>query len=270
MGERRWDGARTGRRRHVDRLRAAAWPPVKWQAAFVDEASRHERGIMSVDDDSAARTIRLLLVDDHEMVIEGLSAMLATHADAVQVVAATTDPAAGRRLALQLAPDVALVDVRMRSYSGLELCADLVRTVPGLKVVILSVYEDEQYVFRALEAGASGYLTKHISGDELVRHLQRVMAGDVVVSPSLVGKVAVSASRMARGEFWPGAGLGLSQRESEVLFLLVQGASNRAIAGRLTLGEETVKTHVSSILRKLNVAHRTEAVAVALREGIFV
>lgn len=121
-----------------------------------------------------------------------------------------------------------------------------------------------------MEAGAQGYLTKHISGDELVGHLQRVMAGDVVVSPALVGKVAVSASRMARGEFWPGAGLGLSQRESEVLFLLVQGASNRTIARRLTLGEETVKTHVSSILRKLNVAHRTEAVAVALREGIFV
>lgn len=88
----------------------------------------------------AARAIRLLLVDDHEMVIEGLTAMLATHAHAVEVVGATTDPATGRRLAVEQGPDIALVDVRMRSSSGLELCADLVRTVPGLKVVILSVY----------------------------------------------------------------------------------------------------------------------------------
>lgn len=216
------------------------------------------------------RPIRLLLVDDHEMVLQGLSAMLRSHADQIEVVGTTTDPGAGRRLAVELAPDIALVDVRMRSASGFELCAELGRTVPGLKVVILSVYEDEQYVFRALEAGASGYLTKHISGDELVEQLHRVMAGDVVVSPALVGKVAASASRMAKGEFWPGAGLGLSQRESEVLFLLVQGASNKVVASRLTLGEETVKTHVSSILRKLNVSHRTEAVALALREGIFV
>jgi DNA-binding NarL/FixJ family response regulator len=216
------------------------------------------------------RPIRLLLVDDHEMVIEGLTAMLRSHGRDVEVVAATTDPKEGGRLAVELEPDIALVDVRMRSASGFELCADLVQAVPTMKVVILSVYEDEQYVFRALEAGASGYLTKHITGGELVEQLQRVMAGDVVVSPSLVGRVAVSASRMAKGEFWPGARLGLSQRESEVLFLLVQGASNRVIANRLTLGEETVKTHVSSILRKLNVAHRTEAVAFALREGIFV
>lgn len=220
--------------------------------------------------EAAHRAIRVLVVDDHQMVIEGLTAMLRPHSHDVEVVAATTDPKEARPLAAELVPDVALVDVRMRSTSGFELCVELVRSVPGLKVVILSVYEDEQYVFRALEAGASGYLTKHITGDQLVEQLQRVMAGDVVVSPSLVGKVAASASRMARGEFWPGAGLGLSQRESDVLFLLVQGASNRVIANRLTLGEETVKTHVSSILRKLNVSHRTEAVALALREGIFV
>lgn len=220
-------------------------------------------------DAAKPRPIRLLLVDDHEIVIEGLSAMLRSHGE-VDVVAATTDPEEGRRLAVELAPDVALVDVRMRATSGFELCAELLRAVPGLKVVILSVYEDEEYVFRALEAGASGYLTKQLTGDQLVEHLQRVMAGDVVVSPSLVGKVAMSASRRAKGEFWPGAGLGLSQRESEVLFLLVQGASNKAIATRLVLGEETVKTHVSSILRKLAVSDRTQAVALALREGIFV
>jgi DNA-binding NarL/FixJ family response regulator len=216
------------------------------------------------------RPIRLLLVDDHEIVIEGLSAMLRPHGEEVDVVAATTDPEEGRRLAAELKPDVALVDVRMRSTSGFELCADLLRTVPELKVVILSVYEDEEYVFRALEAGASGYLTKQLSGDQLVEHLRRVMAGEVVVSPSLVGRVAMSAARRAKGEFWPGSGLGLSRRESEVLFLLVQGASNKAIAGRLMLGEETVKTHVSSILRKLDVSDRTQAVALALREGIFV
>lgn len=215
------------------------------------------------------RPIRLLLVDDHEMVLEGLRAMLRRHEADVSIVATTTDPAAALRLARELEPDIVLVDVRMRTKSGFELCEELRAAEPVVRAVVLSVYEDEQYVFRALEAGAAGYLTKQVSGEDLVEQLRRVMAGEVVIDPSLAGRLAVSASRRARGEFWPGAHLGLSKRESEVLALLVHGASNRAIARRLMLGEETVKSHVSSILRKLNVSDRTQAVATALREGIY-
>lgn len=220
-------------------------------------------------DGTTGGPIRLLLVDDHQMVLDGLRAMLRSHADEAVVVAATTDPDQARRLAVDVQADVALVDVRMRSASGLELCRELLRLAPDTKVVLLTVYDDEQYLFEALRAGASGYLTKQVVVEELLGHMRRVLAGEIVVDPSLAGRVALSASRLQRGEFWAGAHLGLTQRESEVLELIVQGNSNRAIAGRLVLGEETVKSHVRSIYRKLGVTDRAQAVAYALREGVF-
>jgi DNA-binding NarL/FixJ family response regulator len=213
--------------------------------------------------------IRLLLVDDHQMVLDGLAAMLRPHAAAAVVVAATTDPDEARRLAVDASPDIALVDVRMRPSSGLELCEELTRVVPTLKVVLLTVYDDEQYLFQALRVGAVGYLTKQVTAEQLLAHLRRVQDGEIVIDPSLAGRVALSAARLHRGEFWAGAHLGLSQRESEVLELMVKGCSNQAIARRLVLGNETVKTHVRSIFRKLNVSDRTQAVAYALREGVF-
>ncbi|MEX2658662.1 MAG: response regulator transcription factor [Acidimicrobiales bacterium] len=213
--------------------------------------------------------IRILLVDDHQIVLDGLRAMLRPHAAEVEVVAGTTDPTEAARLVVDLAPAVALVDVRMKGVSGLELCEQLLRLAPATKVVLLTVYDDEQYLFEALRAGASGYLTKQVLAEELLAQLRLVLSGEVVVDPSLAGRVALSAARINRGEFWPGAALGLSQRESEVLELMVHGHPNRTIAARLVLGEETIKTHVRSIYRKLGVTDRAQAVAVALREGTF-
>lgn len=213
--------------------------------------------------------IRILLVDDHQIVLDGLRAMLRPYAAEVEVVASTTDPTEAARLVVDLAPAVALVDVRMKGVSGLELCEQLLRLAPATKVVLLTVYDDEQYLFEALRAGASGYLTKQVLAEELLAQLRLVLSGEVVVDPSLAGRVALSAARINRGEFWPGAALGLSQRESEVLELMVHGHPNRTIAARLVLGEETIKTHVRSIYRKLGVTDRAQAVAVALREGTF-
>ncbi|MGI8754666.1 MAG: response regulator transcription factor [Acidimicrobiales bacterium] len=200
-------------------------------------------------DDDVSGPIRIVVVDDHQMVLDGLVAMLRPHGGDVEVAAATTDVDDARRLVVDLEADVALVDVRMKAASGLELCGDLLRVAPGTKVVLLTVYDDEQYLFEGLRAGASGYLTKQIVAEELVDALRRVLAGDIVVDPVLAGRVALTAARLHRGEFWPGAALGLSQRESEVLGLIVNGHANRAIAEELTLGEETIKTHVSSIYR---------------------
>lgn len=230
----------------------------------------HQRMADRPDAPPARGPIRLLLVDDHQMVLDGLAAMLRPHADEAVVVATTTDAREVCRLAVEIEPDVALVDVRMRSVSGLELCSQLARVAPGLKVVLLTVYDDEQYLFEALRSGAAGYLTKQVLAGELLAHLHRVLDGEIVLDPSLAGRVALSAARLNRGEFWPGARLGLSQRESEVLELMVNGYANRAIAARLVLGEETIKTHARSIYRKLNVGDRAQAVAVALREGVFV
>jgi DNA-binding NarL/FixJ family response regulator len=213
--------------------------------------------------------VRLLLVDDHQVVLEGLSSMLTSQSARVTILGATTDPDEATRLAGELQPDVVLLDVRLRGASGLDLGQELMREHPGLKVVFFTVYDDEQYLFQAMRVGAAGFLLKTTTAPELATHLERVMEGDVAIDPALAGRVAMTAAHLQSGEFWPGARLGLTQRESEVLELMVRGLSNRAIAQRLYIGEETVKTHARGVYRKLEVADRAGAIAAALREGIF-
>jgi DNA-binding NarL/FixJ family response regulator len=213
--------------------------------------------------------LRVVLVDDHEMVRTGIKAMLSRFAGQVRVVGEAADAATARRVVAGLDPDIVLADVRLGGQSGLELCRDLVQDSPGRRVVLLTVYDDEQYLFQAMEAGAAGYLLKQLDGPELVEHLLRVHAGGVAVDAGLSARAGASAARLQAGEFWPGARQGLTQRESEVLALMVAGASNRAIASELVVGEETIKSHVRGIYRKLGVTDRAAAVATALREGLF-
>ena len=213
--------------------------------------------------------LRILLVDDHEMVIAGLKAMLAQFHGRVRVVGESVGADGVIEAVGALQPDIVLCDVRMQGVSGLDLCRALRERHPESKVVLLSVYDDEQYLFQALRAGASGYLLKKISGEELVRQLELALTGVIVIDTGLAGRAVDTAARLQRDEFWPGARQGLSQRESEVLSLVVNGLSNRGIATKLVVGEETVKSHLRSIYRKLAVNDRTGAVATALREGIY-
>jgi DNA-binding NarL/FixJ family response regulator len=215
-----------------------------------------------------ADPVRIVLVDDHEMVIEGLKAMLAAFSERVTVVgqAVGADQAAG--VVAELDPDIVLCDVRMAGSSGLDVCRQLRERDPERKVVMLSVYDDEQYLFQAMRVGASGYLLKSISSEELVRQLEFAHRGQTAIDPGMAARAVDTAARLQRDEFWPGARQGLTQRESEILALVVNGLSNRAIAAKLVIGDETVKTHLSSIYRKLRVSDRTGAVATALREGI--
>lgn len=215
------------------------------------------------------RPLRVLLADDHEVVRQGLKAMLARYASRVRVVGEASTAAGAEELARALDPDVVLCDLRLGADSGLDVCRRLVAAREDRRVVLLTVYDDEQYLYQALRAGAAGYLLKQVDAPDLIRHLERVVAGEVVVDPALAGRVARSAARLEAGEFWPGAHLGLTQRESEVLALIVAGLSNRAIAAKLVVGEETVKSHARGIYRKLEVTDRAGAVAVALREGLF-
>jgi len=216
-----------------------------------------------------SRPVRVVLVDDHEMVLEGLKAMLARFAGRVRVVGQAASAEEAQPVVTALSPDVVLCDVRLRGSSGLDLCRRLTESSPGCRVLLLSVYDDEQYLYQALRAGAAGYLLKRVTGEELVRSLEQVHAGETVVDATMAARVASSAARLDSGEFWPGARVGLSQRESEVLGLIVAGLSNRAIASRLVIGEETVKSHTRAIYRKLGVGDRAGAVAAALREGLF-
>ena len=213
--------------------------------------------------------LRLVLVDDHEMVLHGLTAMLSHFADEVRIVGTETSLARAERLIAETGPDIVLSDVRIGRDSGLDLVEHLGRTHPEIKVVMLTVYDDEHYLFQALRVGAKGYILKRIDARELVGHLHRVAEGDVVIDPALAGRVAMSAARISSGEFWPGANIGLTQRESEVLALLVSGHSNRGIAAKLVISEDTVKTHIRGLYRKLEVQDRAGAIAFALREGLF-
>jgi DNA-binding NarL/FixJ family response regulator len=216
-----------------------------------------------------AAALRVVTIDDHQMVLDGLRAMLQPYAEQVEIVGESSEPADALRVIGEVRPDVVLLDIRLRGSSGLDLCGDIRTAQPGCKVVFLTVYDDEQYLYQALRVGAAGFLLKRIRGAELVDYLCRIRDGEVLIDPSLAGRVALSAARLASGEFWPGARLGLTQRESEVLALLVAGLSNRAIAARLVVSDETVKTHSRAIYRKLGTTDRAGAVAVALREGVF-
>lgn len=213
--------------------------------------------------------VRLVLVDDHEMVIEGLRAMLTAFSDRIEVVGQAINAEQAMAVIAETDPDIVLCDVRMRGESGLDLCLALRERDPECRVVMLSVYDDEQYLYEALRVGASGYLLKSISSDDLVHQIELAHRGETVIDPGLAARAAGTAARLQRDEFWPGARQGLTQRESEILAYMVSGLSNRGIATKLVIGDETVKSHLRSIYRKLGVADRTSAVATALREGIY-
>ena len=224
---------------------------------------------MVVSHPAPANPLRLVLVDDHEMVLHGLDTMLGHFRGEVAIVGLATTAAVALRMVAEENPDVVLCDVRIGKDSGLDLCRQITTQYPDTKVVLLTVYDDEHYLYQALRIGACGYILKNIDGRELVGHLRRIREGETVVDQGLAGRVALSAAHLNRGEFWTGAHLGLTQRESEVLELLVSGHSNKAVASKLVVSEDTVKTHIRGLYRKLGVTDRSGAIAVALREGLF-
>jgi len=213
------------------------------------------------------KPFRLLIVDDHRVVREGLKAMLDGVAE-IEIVGEAED-VDGALAAIQgTGPDVVLLDMRLQRSSGLDACRAIVGRHPDVRVVFLTVYEEEQYVFEALRAGARGYMLKKASAEDIVRVMEQVAGGDVVIDPALGGQIALRAAALRGGRDWPGAGLGLTEREGEVLAHLVKGLDNQAISHSLYISEETVKSHVKAILRKLGARDRAQAVSIALRQGL--
>ena len=152
-----------------------------------------------------AGPVRVVLVDDHEMVIEGLKAMLAPFAGRVEVVGEAVGAEQAMAVIDRLTPDIVLCDVRMQGVSGLDLCREIRERDPARKVILLSVYDDEQYLFQAMRVGASGYLLKGIGSDELVRQLEGVHAGCTAIDAGLAARAAETAARLQSDQFWPGA-----------------------------------------------------------------
>jgi two-component system, NarL family, nitrate/nitrite response regulator NarL len=215
--------------------------------------------------------VRLLVVDDHTLFRRGLLALLAADAS-LQVVGEAGDAAEAVRKAQALQPDVVLLDNHLPGATGIQSLGELREAAPAAKIVLLTVSEDEQDLQQALRGGAHGYLLKTIEGDVLAQSIHRVMRGEPVVSPELMGKlVAALQAPVAPGT--PVAapvaaepGPGLSPREQEVLRQVARGASNKEIARSLDIAETTVKIHVQHILRKLGVSSRVQA-AVAVTSG---
>lgn len=215
--------------------------------------------------------VRLLVVDDHTLFRRGLVALLAADAS-LQVVGEAGDAAEAVRKAQALQPDLVLLDNHLPGATGIQALGELREAAPAAKILMLTVSEDEQDLQQALRAGAHGYLLKTIEGDVLAESIRRVLRGEPVVSPELLGKlVAALQAPVAPGTpvappLPAESGPALSPREQEVLREIARGASNKEIARSLDIAETTVKIHVQHILRKLGVSSRLQA-AVAVTSG---
>ena len=214
----------------------------------------------------AGGLIRLLLIDDHPLIRKALRDILCEEKDIV-VLGEGCNGMEAIDLARQLAPDVIIMDVSMPGMDGIEATRRIKETLPKINIIILTIYDDEQHVREVLEAGASGYLLKTVFGEEVVKVVRSVAAGNMVLSPDVGQQLIKGAAfqRVRSGRIERGSKL--SPRELQVLKLTSLGLSNKEIAAQLGLNLRTVKGHFSDIFAKLGVNSRTEAVMVGLREG---
>ncbi|MFC9594139.1 response regulator [Streptomyces sp. NPDC056944] len=210
----------------------------------------------------ADKPIRVLLVDDHQVVRRGLRTFLEVQDD-IEVVGEAADGAEGVARAEELRPDVVLMDVKMPGTDGIEALKLLRELANPARVLIVTSFTEQRTVVPALRAGAFGYVYKDVDPDALAGAIRSVHAGHVLLQPEVAG--ALLAQDESQGT---GRGSTLTEREREVLGLIADGRSNREIARALVLSEKTVKTHVSNILMKLDLADRTQAALWAVRHGL--
>jgi two-component system, NarL family, response regulator DevR len=209
---------------------------------------------------------RIVLVDDHEVVRLGLKSLLERHPQFEVVGEAGSAREAVEQVAA-LKPEVVLMDIRLPGTSGIEACEEIVSKFPGTRVIMLTSYADDEMLFSAIRAGASGYLLKQIGSDELVRALEAVSRGEALLDPAVTQRVFQEVRRAVKEEE-ASAFAHLSQQEKHVLLLVSEGKTNREIAKSLFLGEGTVRNYVSSILSKLGVNNRAEAAAYAVQHNL--
>ncbi len=209
---------------------------------------------------------RILLVDDHEVVRLGLKALLEHHPQFEVVAEAGTAKEAIEQTS-RFRPDIVLMDIRLPGASGIEACEEITRSFADTRVVMLTSYAEDEMLFSAIRAGASGYVLKQISSDDLIRALEAVGRGEALLDPAVTQRVFQEVRRAVKEEE-ASAFANLSQQEKHVLMLVSEGKTNREIAKALFLGEGTVRNYVSSILSKLGVSNRAEAAAYAVEHNL--
>lgn len=221
-------------------------------------------GIRPSDDGAREKSVNVLIAEDHTLVREGTRQLLERRGITVIGEAANGEEAV--RLAEKLRPDLVLMDVSMPKLNGIEATRIIKQSHPEIAVLVLTAYDDDQYVFALLQAGAAGYILKDAHGDEVVSAVRAVANGESVLAPPIARKVLSRFSSPA-GTSKNSANT-LSEREMDVLALAAKGMSNKAIADELHLSSRTVQVHLSSIFNKFGVASRTEAVLHALKIGL--
>jgi DNA-binding NarL/FixJ family response regulator len=214
--------------------------------------------------------ISVLLVDDHSLIRMGFRLVLDAEPD-IEVVGEAADGAAAVAMCAALRPDVVLMDVRMPGHDGIEATRDIVAAGLPSKVLILTTFDLDDYIYAGLRAGASGFLLKDVTAERLIDAVRVIAAGDGLLAPGVTRRLISEFAQRPTDESQPRPALDeLTPRETQVLQLVAEGLSNPEIATRLVVAEETVKTHVSHVLSKLGLRDRTQAVVAAYESGLVV
>ena len=209
---------------------------------------------------------RIILVDDHEVVRLGLKSLIERHPH-FEVIGEAGNAKEALEQVERLLPDVVLMDIRLPGTSGIEACEEITRKFPEIRVIMLTSYAEDDMLFSAIRAGASGYVLKQIGADELIRAIEAVGRGEALLDPAVTQRVFQEVRRAVKEEESLAFST-LSQQEKHVLVLVSEGRTNREIAKSLYLGEGTVRNYVSSILSKLGVSNRAEAAAYAVEHSL--
>lgn len=209
--------------------------------------------------------VNVVVVDDHRVVRAGLVALLSRHRE-ITIVGEAGNGAEAVRLARALKPDVVLMDIRMPEMNGVEATRQIRAESPTVEVLILTTYDDDELIWSGLEAGAKGYLLKDAPAEELISAIFQVAAGHSILPPNIAAKLVTRIRHGGGSPERPSANL--TERELDILRLIAQGSPNKEIAATLHISENTVKTHISNVLHKMDAKDRTEAVAKALTQGL--